>query len=257
MGSTLTHLVRLTLGLGVGLILGAPLSCCAPAPVIGEEPGVEQTSLVNKPAEPEGTTSSDGAPAEPEGVVDIKIVRDLRPSLDHGPKGAEDQRYIVIHDTEGGGEPEDVVDWWDGNGNLVGSHFVIGRDGRIVQAVELDRIAHHAGFGDTGHNALYGTVDESRDDKHGTTPIGDWAADYGMNSYSIGIELIHEGARGEDYPEAQLDALDTLIAYIDGHYGFESEIIDHKSWRTGNSDTSAEFAPYLESYRRARTHDGH
>ena len=75
-----------------------------------------------------------------------------------------------------------------------------------------------------------------------------------MNSYSIGIEMVHVGGSG-DYPEAQLEALDGLIAYIDTYYGFESEIIDHKAWRTGNSDTSPEFAEYLANYQDHRTHN--
>ena len=75
-----------------------------------------------------------------------------------------------------------------------------------------------------------------------------------MNGYSIGIELVHEGWSGERYPEAQLDALDRLIAYIDSCYGFQSTIIDHKMWAYGNSDTSAEFAGYLANYRSKRTH---
>ena len=76
-----------------------------------------------------------------------------------------------------------------------------------------------------------------------------------MNSYSVGIEMVHVGGSG-DYPQAQLQALDDLIAYIDAYYGFESVIIDHKAWRTGNSDTSEEFAGYLRNYQEARTHDG-
>jgi len=75
-----------------------------------------------------------------------------------------------------------------------------------------------------------------------------------MNSYSVGIEMVHVGD-GSGYPEAQLEALDKLIEYIDLYYGFESEIIDHKMWRSGNSDTSAQFAGYLENYRDHRTHD--
>ena len=87
----------------------------------------------------------------------------------------------------------------------------------------------------------------------GTTPIGDWAPDYGMNAWSIGIEMVHVGDGG-DYPEEQLQALDDLIAYLDAYYGFKSQIIDHKEWRTGNSDTSPEFAPYLANYQAHRTH---
>ena len=128
------------------------------------------------------------------------------------------------------------------------------QDGSIVQCVSLDEIAHHAGFGDTGHNAAFGVEDESRDDKVGTTPIGDWASDYGMDSYSIGIEMVHRGGEG-DYPEEQLQSLDALIAYIDAYYGFKSEIIDHKAWRTGNSDTSPEFASYFANYKECRAHE--
>lgn len=173
----------------------------------------------------------------------------------HGSKTAEYQKYIVLHDTESESDPASVVSYWEGNGNLISAHFVVGRDGSVVQCAPLDTILHHAGFGDTGHNTLYGVEDESRDDKLGTSPIGSWAADYGMNSYSIGIEIAHMTG-GADYTEAQLNALDTLIAYIDSYYGFESEIIDHKAWRTGNSDTSAAFANYLVNYQTSRTHTG-
>ena len=92
------------------------------------------------------------------------------------------------------------------------------------------------------------------DDMVGATPIGSSFADYGMNAWSVGIELVHVGGSG-DYPPEQLEALDRLVAYIDAYYGFESEITDHKAWRSGNSDTSPEFAGYLANYQDHRTHD--
>lgn len=192
--------------------------------------------------------------ASADALQKLDLTKDLRGSFDHGEKDAEFQKYIVLHDTEGEGSASGVVDWWDSNGQGVAAHFVINKDGSIVQCVDLDRITHHAGFGDTGHNEKYGTTDESRDDKVGTQPIGSWASDYGMNSYSIGIEMVHVGGSG-DYPAAQLEALDNLIAYIDVYYGIESQIIDHKAWRSGNSDTSKEFASYLANYQDHRTHD--
>lgn len=173
--------------------------------------------------------------------------------LAHGPKGPEFQKYIVLHDTEVDSSPESVIDWWESNGNKVAAHFVVGKDGSIVQCVPLDQIAHHAGFGDAGKNEQYGTIDDSRDDKVGTLPIGGSYPDYGMNSYSVGIEMVHVGGSG-DYPEEQLIAVDGLIAYIDEYYGFKSQIIDHKAWRTGNSDTSAEFSSYLSNYQEYRRH---
>ena len=183
----------------------------------------------------------------------LDLTEDYRDSFVHGEKPASAQKYIVLHDTEGNGDAESVINMWDGNGNLVAAHFIVNKDGSIWQCVPLDKIAHHSGYGDTGHNELFGTEDESRDDKLGTVPIGDSFADYGMNSYSIGIEMVHVGGSG-DYPEAQLEALDNLIAYIDAYYGFESEITDHKAWRSGNSDTSAEFAVYLANYQSTRHH---
>ena len=186
----------------------------------------------------------------------LNITEDFRDSFIHGDKPIDCQKYIVMHDTEGDAEASSVIEWWDGNGRYVASHYVVNKDGSIVQCVPIDKIAHHAGYGDAGHNEKFGVTDESRDDKRGTTPIGDWAPDYGMNSYSVGIEMVHSGESGEGYPEEQLRAVDGIIAYLDAYYGFESVIIDHNDWRTGNSDCSEEFQPYLRNLQETRTHDG-
>ena len=183
----------------------------------------------------------------------LNISEDYRSAFYHGTKTAEHQKYIMLHDTEGDGSAANTIAWWAMSGQRVAAHFVINKNGSIVQCVPLDVIAHHAGFGNTGHNARFGVTDESRDDKVGTVPIGAQAADYGMNSYSVGIEMVHVGGSGY-YPEAQLNALDKLIAYIDAYYGAESTIIDHKAWRIGNSDTSPEFAGYLANYQAYRHH---
>lgn len=185
----------------------------------------------------------------------LGVVEDYRAEFVHGEKPAEYQKYIVLHDTESWGNPASVIAYWDGNDSGVAAHFIVDVDGSVWQCVPLDKIAHHAGFGDAGHNTLYGVEEDARDDRIGTSAIGPAFPDYGMNSYSVGIELVHVGGGGE-YPVEQLEALDALIAYIDAYYGFESEIIDHKAWRTGNSDTSAEFAWYLENYRTSRSYAG-
>ena len=201
----------------------------------------------------EGGSDNSGGISVEEARAALNLSEDYRDSFVHGPKGAEFQKYIMLHDTEGDGDAAGVVNYWDSSGAGVASHFIVNKDGSIVQCVAMDSITHHAGFGDAGHNASFGTEDESRDDKVGTVPIGDWAPDYGMNSYSIGIEMVHVGGSGY-YPEEQLAALDKLIAYIDAYYGFQSTIIDHKAWRSGNSDTSPEFAGYLANYQDHRTH---
>ncbi len=223
------------------------LAGCAPgaeAPVASSATSAASATIGNKAAQAVGVVEAQ--------LEQLDLVEDMRPAFDHGEKGREYQRYIVLHDTESEADAASIVEYWDQAGTGVAAHFIVNRDGSIVQCVPLDRIAHHAGFGDAGHNELYGVMDESRDDKVGTVPIGSDMADYGMNSYSVGIEMAHVG--GQDYPEAQLDAVDALIAYINSYYGFESRIIDHKGWRTGNSDTSPEFAAYLANYRAKGTH---
>lgn len=199
------------------------------------------------------TSSEQAAQNAAQAKAKLRLTEDYRKSFAHGEKPAEYQKYIVLHDTEGDGEASGVVNYWDGSGSGVASHFVVNKDGSIVQCVPLDKIAHHAGFGDTGNNEKYGIKEDGRDDRVGTVPVGDWASDYGMNAWSIGIEMIHVGGSG-DYPPEQLQAVDDLIAYIDAYYGKESAIIDHKAWRSGNSDTSAEFARYLANYQDHRTH---
>lgn len=204
----------------------------------------------------EATASAEEAkPTASELRAKLDITEDYRSDFDHGEKGASYQKYIVLHDTEVDSSAASIVNSWESSGNKVASQFIVNKDGSIVQCVPMDAIAHHAGYGDAGHNSEYGVPEDGRDDKKGTTKAPSKSiTDYGMNSYSIGIEIVHVGGRGA-YTEAQLEAIDGLIAYIDAYYGSESTIIDHKMCRSGNSDTSAEFATYLANYRDHRTHN--
>jgi len=136
------------------------------------------------PAKPEGVTISDTmAPVQEEQTdtetshtssqpvqgpnldelrVQLNLIEDYRPSFAHGHKGPEHQKYIVLHDTEGDALPRSVIDWWESNGNLIAAHFIIGIDGSVIQCVPMDMIAHHAGFGNAGHNNYFDVTDESR-----------------------------------------------------------------------------------------------
>jgi N-acetyl-anhydromuramyl-L-alanine amidase AmpD len=244
---------------------GCISGCAAPSALREASPSSFDSADITQrqqPADepsPQQETPADTTEESPESEVsspdpfDISLVEDYRASFVHGDKGPANQKYIMLHDTEGDAGPASVIDWWDSNGNLVAAHFVIGKDGAIYQCVPLDKIAHHAGYGDAGHNASFGITEDGRDDMAGSVWIGDWAPDYGMNAWSIGIELVHVGGSGY-YPPEQLEALDALIASIDTYYGFESTIIDHKAWRSGNSDTSPEFAEYLYNYQDHRRH---
>lgn len=188
----------------------------------------------------------------------LNIQTALFESFAHGDKGARYQKYIMLHDTEEMSGPWGIVDLWRRRNNQqVATHFVVGRDGSIVQCVPLDQIAYHAGGTSKGSNARFGIVEDGRDGVQGSGRY-----DRAMNSWSVGIEICHVGTTGTgyeiepDYPAAQLEALDRLIAYIDAYYGFQSPIIQHKDWALGNPDCSVEFDRYFANYQQTRTHDG-
>lgn len=194
-------------------------------------------------------------------VTDLGAKMINHATFNHGTKPKENQKYIMLHDTEADTSPENIISSWANskdNGGTTAAHFVVGRDGTIVQAVELDVIAHHAGFGGPGDfDSKYGVGSNNKqgtgDDLKGQVTKGyEGYTSYGMNSYSIGIEMVHVG--GQDYPEAQLNAVDKVIAYIDTYYGKQSTIIDHRDWRPTNSDTDPKFATYLANYKSTRHH---
>ncbi len=229
------------------------------ASIVEEEQSSSEPEQNDKGTENTITDNPDISPASKE-AEEIRSQLNIQPqiydSFCHGIKTDDYQKYIVIHDTEEQHDPYGIVQMWLGrNGGEVATHFVIGRDGTIVQCLPLDQIAYHVGGGDPGTDAKFGVYDDGRDE------YSSGGIDIGMNSWSVGIELCHVGSPDmgypveTEYPEAQLEALDKLIAYIDAYYGFESDIICHKEWRSSNSDTSAEFEPYLENYKTMRRHE--
>lgn len=204
----------------------------------------------------ESNTSSNSSSSTSSTSSTLDITKMYDSSFNHGTKSKSNQKYIMLHDTEMSQGATTVVQSWKNSGSGVAAHFVIDRDGTIIQAVDLDTITHHAGWGGPGNYDSKFEVGNNDgkgngDDLVGTVPLNGYTS-YGMNSYSIGIEMCH--VNGEDYPEAQLDAVDKVIAYIDSYYGFKSTIIDHKEWRPSNSDTDAKFSSYLSNYKTLRHH---
>lgn len=192
---------------------------------------------------------------------DLNIIKAYNDSFNHGVKNKSNQKYIMLHDTEMNANAKDTVSSWKNSncGGTVAAHFVIDKDGSVYQAADLDIITHHAGFGGPGNfDEKFGVGNNNRsgtnDDLVGQTCSSnyDGYSSYGMNSYSVGIEMVH--VSGESYPEAQLNSLDKVIAYIDNYFGFSSTIIDHKEWRPSNSDTDSNFSQYLSNYKSNRHH---
>ncbi len=96
----------------------------------------------------------------------------------------------------------------DGTGNS--GHYYIDRDGHIAQYVAPERVAHHV---------------------------------RGQNAHSLGIELVNRGryphwldsrhqAMDEDYPEAQLRALEDLLRWLRAELPSISRIAGHDALDT-------------------------
>lgn len=76
-------------------------------------------------------------------------------------------RYIVMHFTTGL-KMESTISHFKDSNSRVSTHLLIGRDGRVIQFLPFDRIAHHCGF-------------------------SWWEGESNLNNYSIGIELDNAG----------------------------------------------------------------
>lgn len=86
----------------------------------------------------------------------------------------------------------------ENSGGPVSAHFLIGKDGRVLQLVSEDDRAWHAGGGSWG-------------------PYRD------LNSMSIGIELDNDGA--EPFPEAQLRVLIPLLKDLVARYRIAPHLV--------------------------------
>jgi N-acetyl-anhydromuramyl-L-alanine amidase AmpD len=96
---------------------------------------------------------------------------------------------VVIHHTSLATLNE-VVQRFQNPEFKVSSHYIIDRDGTVVQMVDLSQRAYHAGK----------SIDvEGRPN---------------VNDFSIGIELVNTGVGAEPYPARQISSLTTLITQL-------------------------------------------
>ncbi|MFA5522323.1 MAG: N-acetylmuramoyl-L-alanine amidase [Castellaniella sp.] len=97
---------------------------------------------------------------------------------------------VVIHHT-GNNSVQEALDILTAAPRKVSAHYLIGRDGRILQLVDERARAWHAG-------------------------VSWWMGARDVNSRSIGIELDNNGS--EPFPEVQIDALLVLLADLGERY---------------------------------------
>lgn len=118
--------------------------------------------------------------------------------------GMRKPNYVMIHHTAQGSVEHTVRTFHNENVG-VSSHYIIGRDGKIIQMVNDYYRAHHAG-------------------------AGRWGNDTDLNSSSIGIELDNNGTT-DPWPDVQIQALIRLLTYLKETYRIpQANFIGHMDY---------------------------
>lgn len=125
--------------------------------------------------------------------------------------------FVVIHHTSGDTAARAIRILTDPAGK-VSAHYVIGRDGRLVQLVEERLRAWHAG--------------DSR-----------WGGNADLNSSSIGIELDNSG--DEPFAEPQITTLLSLLAELRDRYRIpDANFIGHGDIAPGRKVDPSRYFPW-------------
>ncbi len=95
--------------------------------------------------------------------------------------------YVLIHHTAQN-STEETIKTFQLERTSVSSHYVIGRDGKVVQMVNDYVRGHHAG-------------------------VGKWGNDTDLNSSSIGIEMDNNGTT-DPWPDVQIEALIEVLKVL-------------------------------------------
>jgi N-acetylmuramoyl-L-alanine amidase len=124
-------------------------------------------------------------------VADSSVVAEVKPSPNHGERvGGKRPDMIVLHYT-GMPDAAAALAALTRPGSEVSAHYFVHEDGRIIQLVQENRRAWHAG-------RSY------------------WAGEADINSCSIGIEIVNPGHDGAypDFPKRQIAAVTALCRSI-------------------------------------------
>ena len=137
----------------------------------------------------------------------IKIIQKKSPNFDKRPKGTK-INSIVIHYT-GMKTFDEAFERLCNKNSKVSSHYLIGRDGRIINLVDEKYRAWHAG-------------------------ISEWKGIDNLNNNSIGIELENPGHEFGYIPfsKKQMDVLISLCKELKNKYDIKED------WVLGHSDIS-------------------
>lgn len=131
--------------------------------------------------------------------------------------GERKPNFIILHHTSDDALDQALLTLTDPL-RSVSAHYLVGRDGRIVQLVDERARAWHAG--------------ESK-----------WGANTDLNSASLGIELDNNGR--EPFPDAQITALLRLLADIKERYRIPAaNVLGHADVAPGRKVDPSGYFPW-------------
>lgn len=129
--------------------------------------------------------------------------------------GVRKPNYVMIHHTAQDSLAQTVKTFHSARAG-VSSHYVIGRDGKIVQMVNDLYRGHHAG-------------------------AGRWGNDTDLNSSSIGIELDNNGTT-DPWTDNQINALIELLNYLKTAYKIpQANFIGHMDYAPTRKNDPSRF----------------
>jgi N-acetylmuramoyl-L-alanine amidase len=105
--------------------------------------------------------------------------------------GIRKPNFVILHHTAQKSTDQTIRTFTVKGQSQVSAHYVVGRDGKVVQMVNDLLRAHHAG-------------------------IGRWGNDTDLNSSSIGIEIDNDGF--EPYTDAQIRGVIKVLAVLKKRY---------------------------------------
>ena len=177
----------------VALESSANLSLPQATPVVIQLPEVQPPS----PQQPEQTAPAEVPQPTATAVIDPLSRIDWVPSPNYGRRTAKVDT-VVLHVTED--TLAGALKWFQSTASRVSAHYMVGRNGRIVQVVKEDQVAYHAGVVTAGPGTRW----------YGTNP----------NYYSIGIEIesLQSFKTPADMPDAQRQAVFALVQDIVTRY---------------------------------------
>jgi N-acetylmuramoyl-L-alanine amidase len=116
---------------------------------------------------------------------------------------------IVVHYT-GSMNIDGTISWFRRSDSKVSAHYVVGRDGRVVQMVLDEQVAWHA-----GRSAMRPELED-----------GDPRKEPNVNGFSLGIELV--GTDDSGFTDRQLASLYTLLEILVQRYKVKPErVVGH------------------------------